>query len=280
MNKKLGSTSKTPKLIASLTDKKNIIDYRTLKQALKHGLKIVKIHSAISYDQKAWLKPYIDKNTDLRKQSYSDFEKDFFKLMNNAVYGKTIENVMKRQDIKFCTEKKKALKQISKINFKRETKFSKNLVAIHMNKQKIKFNKPIFTGFCVLEMSKFIMYEFVYDYVKPKWKNKVEICGGDTDSLFLHIKTQDFYEDIKPDIEKWFDTSNFSENNKFGLERMNAKVLGKFKIETEGKNHNKNADNIITEFVGLRAKNYNMKLEVGDNYEFKIAEKGVPKQKT
>jgi hypothetical protein len=186
---------------------------------------------------------------------------------------------MKRQDIKFCTEKKKALKQISKINFKRETIFSKNLVAIHMNKQKIKFNKPIYTGFCVLEMSKYIMYEFVYDYVKPKWKNNVEICGGDTDSLFLHIKTQDFYEDIKPDIEKWFDTSNFSENNKFGLERMNAKVLGKFKIETEDKKLNKNADNIITEFVGLRAKNYNMKLEVGDNYEYKLAEKGVPKHK-
>jgi hypothetical protein len=141
MNKKLGSTSKTPKLIASLNDKKKIIiDYRTLKQALKHGLKLVKIHNAISYDQKAWLKPYIDKNTELRKQSDSDFEKDFFKLMNNAVYGKTIENVMKRQDIKFCTEKKKALKQISKINFKRETIFSKNLVAIHMNKQQIKFN--------------------------------------------------------------------------------------------------------------------------------------------
>jgi hypothetical protein len=280
MNKKLGSISKTPKLIASLNDKKKIIiDYRTLKQALKHGLKLVKIHSAISYDQKAWLKSYIDKNTELRKQSDSDFEKDFFKLMNNAVYGKTIENVMKRQDIKFCTEKKKALKQISKINFKRETIFSKNLVAIHMNKQQIKFNKPIFTGFCVLEMSKYIMNEFVYEYIKPKWKNNVEICGGDTDSLFLHIKTSDFYEDIKPDIEKWFDTSNFSENNKFGLERMNAKVLGKFKIETEDKKLNKNADNIITEFVGLRAKNYNMKLEIGDNYEFKIAEKGVPKHK-
>ncbi len=82
-----------------------------------------------------------------------------------------------------------------------------------MNKQQIKFNKPIFTEFCVLEMSKYIMYEFFYEYVKPKWKDNVEICGRDTDSLFLHIKTQDFYEDIKPDIEKWFDTLNFSENN-------------------------------------------------------------------
>jgi hypothetical protein len=128
-------------------------------------------------------------------------------------------------------------------------------------------------------MSKYIMYEFVYDYVKPKWKDNVEICGWDTDSLFLNIITHNFYEDIKHDIEKWFHTSNFSENNEFGLDRINAKVLGKFKIETEDKNHNKNANNINTEFVGLRAKNYNMKLEVGDNYEFKVAEKSVPTHK-
>ena len=191
--------------------------------------------------------------------------------MNNSVYGKTIENVQKRQDIKFCIERKKALKHISKINFKRETIFSKNLVAIHMNKQQIKFNKPIYAGFCVLEMSKYIMYEFVYDFVKPKWNDKVEICGGDTDSLFLNVETEDFYEDIKPDIKKWFDTSNFSENNKFGLPIMNAKELGKFKIET--------ADNIATQFVGLRAKTYDMELEVGDTFEYKIAEKGVPRHK-
>jgi len=148
-SKNLGSISSTPKLIASLNDKKNIVvDYRTLKQALKHGLKLEKIHSAITYNQNAWLKPYIDKNTELRKNSKSEFEKDFFKLMNNAVYGKTIENVLKRQDIKFCTDRKKALNHISKINFKRETIFSKNLVAIHMNKQNIKFNKPIYAGLC------------------------------------------------------------------------------------------------------------------------------------
>ena len=279
-NKKLGSITSTPKLIASLNDKKKIIvDYRTLKQALNHGLILEKIYSAITYEQKAWLKPYIDKNTEYRQNSDNDFEKDFFKLMNNSIYGKTIENVLKRQDIKFCTERKKALNHISKINFKRETIFSKNLVAIHMNKKLIKFNKPIYAGFCVLEMSKYLMYEFAYDYVKPKWKHNVEICGGDTDSLFLNINTEDFYEDIKVDLNQWFDTSNFSENNRFGLERKNAKVLGKFKIETEDKLRNKNADNIITEFVGLRAKSYNMKLEVGDSNEYKLAEKGVPRHK-
>jgi len=281
MNKNLGSISKTPKLITSLTNKEKMtVDYRTLKQALKYGLKLQKIHCAIKYNQNNWLKSYIDINTKLRTKAESDFEKDFFKLMNNSVYGKTIENVMKRQDIKFCIERKHALKYISKINFKRETIFSKNFVAIHMNKEKIKFNKPIYAGFCVLEMSKWIMYRFVYEYVKPKWNENVEICGGDTDSLFLHIKTDDFFKDIKPDIDEWFDTSNFSENNKFGLPRKNAKVLCKFKIETEDKNGSKTADNIATKFVGIRAKMYDTELEVGQNsYEFKLAEKGVPKHK-
>lgn len=284
MNKKLGSLSKTSKLIASLNDKdKIVVDYRTLKQAIKHGLKLKKIHSAIKYNQENWLKSYIDKNTELRTKAESDFEKDFFKLMNNSVYGKTIENVLKRQKIEFCTDRKKALKHISKINFKKETIFSKNLVAIHMNKEKIKFNKPIYVGFCVLEMSKWIMYKFAYEYVKPKWSGAVEICGGDTDSLFLYIKTEDVYQDIKPDVEQWFDTSNFSNNNKFGLPKMNAKVLGKFKIETEDKKGNKNADNIPTKFIGLRAKMYDIEMEVVKNnlmhYEYKHAQKGVPNHK-
>jgi hypothetical protein len=120
MDKQLGNTAKAPKLIASLEDKnKIVIDYRNLKQALKYGLRIKKIYKVLKYDQKTWLKPYIDMNTLLRQNAKSIFEQNFFKLMNNSVYGKTIENVMKRQDIKFLVERKKALSLISKINFKR-----------------------------------------------------------------------------------------------------------------------------------------------------------------
>jgi len=270
MNKSLGSIYKTPKLTANLYDKeKMVVDYRTLKQALKHGLILKKIHCAIKYDQRDWLETYIDKNTSLRTEATSDFEKNFFKLMNNSVYGKTIENVMNRQDIILCTDRAKAIKLMSKINFKSEKIFSKNLVAIHMNKQRINFNKPIYAGFCVLEMSKWIMNRFVYEYLKPKWGNNVEICGGDTDSLFLHIKTENFFEDIKADIKEWFDTSNFSEGNRFGLKRMNAKQLGKFKIET--------GDNIASKLVGIRSKMYNMEMqEQTDKCIYKLAEKGVP----
>ena len=136
----------------------------------------------------AWLKPYIELNTKLRQESSSELEKDRFKLMNNAIYGKIIENVLKRQDITFCTDKKKALKYIKKTNFKRETIFTKNLVAIHLNKLQIKYNKPICAGFCVLEMSKWIMYDFVYNYLKPTSGNNIEIIQTDTDGLMLMVR--------------------------------------------------------------------------------------------
>jgi hypothetical protein len=116
-----------------------------------------------------------------------------------------IENILKRQNIKCCTERKKALKYVNKLTFKRETAFSKNLVAIHLNKEKIKFNKPIPVGFSVREMLKWRMYQFVYEYLKPEWGDKVQVIQTDTDGLLLHIKTEDFYEDIQPDVDEWFD---------------------------------------------------------------------------
>ena len=188
--------------------------------------------------------------------------------MNNSIYGKTVENVQKRQDIRFVTKRKQALKLIVKMNFKKETIFSKNLAAIHMNKLEILYNKPIFVGFTILELSKWVMYDFVYNYIKPKWKENVTICGTDTDSLFLEIKTDDFYEDIKPDINKWFDTSDFPKDNRFGYPLVNKKKLGTFTIET--------CDNIVKEFVGLRAKMYAIDVE---NLELKNAQKGIPRHK-
>src|SRR6185436_15821582 len=95
------------------------------------------------------------------------------------------------------------LKQIAKINFNYETILDDNLFAIHMNKMQVKFNKPIYVGFTILELSKYIMFEFVYDYLKPKFGNNLTICGGDTDSLFLEIRNMDFYEEIKPNIDEW-----------------------------------------------------------------------------
>jgi hypothetical protein len=254
---KLRKITKSRKLITSLEGKEGLIcDYRTLKQAIQHGLKLTGVECAIEYEQKDWLKPYIDLNTKLRQEGTSEFEKDFFKLMNNSVYGKTIENVLKRQDIKFCCERKKALRYVKKINFKRETIFIKNLVALHMNRMQVKYDKPIYAGFCVLEMSKWRMFKFVYEYLKTKWGDKVEVIQTDTDGLMLYVKTEDFYEDIKDDIDEWFDTSNFSNDNKFAFKSINKMKLGCFKIET--------GENIVTMFIGLRAKMYCYTIEHQD----------------
>jgi hypothetical protein len=137
-----------------------------------------------------------------------------------------------------------------------------------MNRMQVKYNKPIYAGFCVLEMSKWRMYKFVYEYLKPKWGDKIEVIQTDTDGLMLHIKTVDFYEDIKDDIDEWFDTSNFSKENKFRIEPKNKMKLGCFKIET--------GENIVTVFIGLRAKMYCYTIEHQDRTELKKREKGVP----
>ena len=132
----------------------------TLKQALKHGLKLKKVHRAISFYQSHWLKEYLDKNTELRKQAKNEFEKDFFKLMNNAVFGKMIENVRKRRNIKLIVSEERRKKLASELNYKGTTTFSDNLMAIEMRKTHIVMNKPIIVGQTILDKSKELMYKF------------------------------------------------------------------------------------------------------------------------
>ena len=151
------------------------MDIRALKQALNNGLKLKKVHRVIKFRQKAWLKPYIDMNTKSRKEAKSDFEKDFFKLMNNSVFGKTIENVRKHRDIKLVTAEEKIIKLISEpIIIQQNT--SDNLLVIEMKKTKVKMDKPVYLGMSILDISKTLMYKFWYDYLKPKYNNKVRLC--------------------------------------------------------------------------------------------------------
>ena len=155
--------NKYSKLVCNLYDKKNYVVYiRALKQALMHGLKLKNVHKVLQFDQKPWLKPYIEMNTELRKKAKDDFEKDFFKLMNNAVFGKPMENVRKNKDIKLVTTDKKRNKLVSEPNYHAIKCFSENLVAIEMRKTKVKMNKPIYVGMAILDISKTLMYEFWY----------------------------------------------------------------------------------------------------------------------
>ena len=153
---------KCKKLVCNLRKKKKyVVHIRSLKQALNHGLKLKKVHRIIEFNQEEWLKPYIDMNTELRKIAKNDdFEKDFFNLMKNAVFGKTMENVRKHRDIKLVTTDKKRSKLVSEPNYHTMNCISKNLSIIEMRRTKVKMTKPIYLGLPILEISKLLMYEF------------------------------------------------------------------------------------------------------------------------
>ena len=175
-------------------------------------MKLKRVHRVIEFNQKAWLKPYIDMTTELRKLAKDDFQKDLFKLMNNAVFGKTMENIRKHRDIKIVTTDKKRNKLVLEPNYHTMNYISEDLSIIEMNKTKVKMNKPIYLGLSILDISKILMHEFWYDYMKLKYKNKVKLCYVDTDSLIMNIKTNGFYKDISYDVDKRFDTSSYECN--------------------------------------------------------------------
>ena len=133
-------------------------------------------------------------NTELRKVADNDFEKDFYKLMNNAVFGKRMQNIRKHRDIKLVTTDKKRSKLVSELIYHTINLISEDLSIIEMKKTKAKMNKPIYLGLSILEISKILMYEFWYDYMKPKYNNNVKLCYMDTDSFIMDIKTNDFYK--------------------------------------------------------------------------------------
>ena len=141
-------------------------------------------------------------NTEFRKQAKYDFEKDFYKLMNNTVFGKTMKNVRKHGDIKLVTTDKRINQLVSEPNYHTTKWFLEKLLAIEIKKTKLKMNKPIYLGLSILEISKTLMYEFWYDYIKAKYGDNVKLCYVDTDSFIMHIKTEDFYKDIADMLKK------------------------------------------------------------------------------
>ena len=192
-----------------------------------------KVHRVIQFEQSAWLKPYIDFNTRLRTAASNDFEKDFFKLMNNSVFGKTMENICNHRnhrDMKLVTSEQKYQNYVMKPNFKDSVKFSNNLMGIEMGKTEITMNKPVYLGQAILDLSKIVMYEFHYDYMIPKYGSKAKLCYMDTDSFVYQIETEDFYRDIAADVETRFDTSGYSKDGKRPLPiGKNKKVIGLMK---------------------------------------------------
>ena len=253
------------KLIPNLYDKKKyIIHIRALKQAKDHGLILEKIHRCIRFRQSPWMKEYIDFNTRLRTAAKNDFEKDFYKLMNNSVFGKTMENIRHHRDIKLVNNKEKYLKMVMKPNFKSGTLLGPDLMGCEMGKVKVVMNKPVYLGQAILDLSKIIMYQFHYDYMQLKYGNKIKLCYMDTDSYVYNIKTKDFYKDIAEDVEARFDTSAYSNNRPLPIGK-NKKVIGLMKDELGG--------GIMKEFIALRAKMYSY---IDDRSELKKC-KGIKK---
>ena len=264
--------SKTKKLISSLYPVENyVLHIKMLQLALKCGIVLDKIHKVVRFQQSAWLQPYIIGNNDMRTMSKTKFEKDFWKLLNNSTFGKFIESVEKYRDVKFPTcwksygNYKGAEKFISSNYFKGFKILDENLIVVEMKRKQVYYNKPIAVGCSILELSKVHMYNFFYSALKPALPNAL-LAYEDTDSLTVVLEGANLYEKIKPIVHDWLDTSNYPENNIFGIPLCNKGKLGYFKDELAGK--------IMTEFIGLNPKTYAFSVENTD--EIKKA-KGVKK---
>ncbi|UYV67977.1 hypothetical protein LAZ67_5002690 [Cordylochernes scorpioides] len=246
------------------------VHYRTLKFYLSQGLILTKIHKIISFNQSPWLKPYIDFNTDQRKQAKSEFEKSFWKLLNNSVYGKTIENLRKRVRVEVVTEPERAAKLMGKPTLDSFHIIEEDLVILKMKKRNLTLNKPVYLGFTILELSKLKIFQFHYSTMLPLFKApsfKISLCFTDTDSFLYHITTPpsaDLFS-ILDKIRDQLDTSDYPLSHPL-YSQVNEKVIGKWKDELCGQ--------IMTEFVGLKAKMYSYRVLGGDE---KNIGKGVKK---
>ena len=176
------STGLVSKLVPTLKNKeKYVLHYRNLQLYLDLGLKLKKVHRVLEFDQSPWLKQYIDFNTEKRKDAKNAFEKDFFKLMNNSVFGKTMENLRKRVDVRLVTDEKKLIKLASRPTYVSSKIFNESLVAVHKIKETLLLNKPAYVGMCILDLSKTLMYDFHYNYIKKKYGDKARLLFTDTD---------------------------------------------------------------------------------------------------
>ena len=259
------STGLVYKLIPTLGKKeKYVLHYRNLQLYIDLGLKMTKVYRALEFNQSPWLKQYIDFNTEKRKNAKNAFEKDFFKLMNNSVFGKTMENIRKRVDVRLVTDGKKLLKYASKPTYVSSKIFNENLVAVHKIKETLTLNRPAYVGMCILDLSKTLMYDFHYNYIKNKYGEKAKLLFTDTDSLTYEIEAEDVYQDFWDDKNK-FDNSDYPESSPY-FNTTNKKVIGKFKDEAAGVP--------ICEFVGLKSKMYSY---IKDDYKGGKTAKGIKK---
>ena len=293
----LGVSISCEKLVPNLMNKSRYeLHYRNLQLYLSLGMHLTKVHKVLEFRQSPWMAPYTEKNPHLRTTATNDFEKDFYKLMNNAVshswislfslfqisaefvkcparllldrslfsvslfqvFGKTMENVRKRVNVKLLRsdEEEKILKIVAKPTFVRQEIFNPFLVGIQNRKEKVLLNKPIYVGMTVLDLSKHLMYNFYYNTLKARYGDKIRLLYTDTDSLIVKVDTEDIYADMSLNADL-NDTSNYQsdhplllrpEQKNLSYSDQNKKIIGKFKDELGGQ--------VMTEFIGIRPKMY------------------------
>ena len=241
------------KLVPNLRNKdRYVLHYRNLQLYTSLGMRLTKVHRALRFDQSPWMEPYIRMNTEFRKKAASDFEKDLYKLMNNSVFGETMENLRKRVDVKLVRSKEedKLRRLIASPAFARANIFDDDLAAIQVHKSNLVLNRPVYVGMSILDLSKHLMYDFYYNQLKTQYGESCQLLYTDTDSLLLEIETED--KDMAQN-KTLFDTSDYPQDHPL-YSSANKKVLGKLKDEC--------AARAIAEYVGLRPKMYSI-LEVG-----------------
>lgn len=261
---------KSKKLCNTLADKYNYgLDYRALKQAVRLGLRIIRIHTGVSYRQKPWLRPYIELNTQLREKTKNEFDKAQFKFLNNSIWGKASEDTTKRLEMELVNDKDIFLKRVSDPFFDRATYFAKDIAAVHRRKKKVVYDKPSFVGSVILDLAKVSLNNFMYDHIMPTYGNNVEANYSDTDAVVLTIEGIDPYEVVKEDAKRgtdsWYDCSVYTDPDLHNdlLSRCPGKMVDEFPQKD------------IKEFVGLRAKCYSILTLNGNKKRLKGIKKYV-----
>jgi hypothetical protein len=240
------------------------IHYIHAKLCLRLGLKITKIHKALRFRQTPWLKSFMLFNMEARKNAVNAFEASQIKLISVSCYGKMLESVRSRLDIKLVNNKNKLQKLLRKPNLKRFEIYDDNLASLHMQRTEAFFNKPIACAFSVLEISKEILYHTYYEKLMPVYgEQRLTLYYLDTDSLLVSI-IDAYVLDEMHKFKEWFDTSNFDKDHPY-YSCENKGLYGCLKSET--------ANHAILEYVGLRAKMYSL---LCDTYEKRIC-KGIKK---
>ncbi|MBN1968088.1 MAG: hypothetical protein JW870_01855, partial [Candidatus Delongbacteria bacterium] len=278
------NTAKTEKLILDLHSKKKyILHYTILQKYLELGVKIDKVHNVLRFVQRPWLKEFIKFVTEQRQKSQTTFEKDFWKLIVNSIFGKSIEQKRKRQTITVVTSKdanycnwnvgNRCDNFTKKSNLDNIIVINKDVVLFVLRRTSVYLDTPIYTGVACLDISKTFMYHFFYFYLKRLYEERIKLVGTDTDSIIAYItgengKELDVYQDMY-DNKDLFDMSEYPRSGPFAKfhDPTNLKVLGKFKDETA-------KDGVINEIVFIKAKMYSFKTESG--HEEKKA-KGIPR---